>query len=683
MEQNKNKRLDDLFNQVKNEPSKTSFEDTKAQFLNSNVGIGNMTKGGKLTHIINSKIIIMITTICAVAVGTIMFYNNASEPIIEENKIVETTKISITDSALIVKEHEKVITEYFEKVAALSPQLLENDTNKIKIKKRKSKIIDKTWFLTENDVLDESIPETVETYRFPNLNDDEWKVHLKRMKKMFGKVKKQKKSRGKKLVGVQGREQWYQPDPKGFLFIPMGTYNRKDENISVQAFYMKQTAVTNLEYRTFLFELLRQDRKEEFLKAKPDQTRWVKDYPNAFNGPMQENYFSHPAYDDYPVVAISRKGAEMYCEWMTEELNRVSGGLVNDFRLPTNYEWEWAARGGLENVPYPWGGPYLRNSNGCFLANFKPGKSVGLMDCTQNFKEAYTEIKGIHDSVKTKDDVIISKKYKNPYSADGGYHAVKVNSYNPNDFGLYCMSGNVSEMIFDENNKPATKGGSWSSIGQELQIVEGVDRFKGLTKASVDVGFRPVMTYLAKEKNLIGGSMGDKTITVTPFGTVKINNNLFFDKTEVSNFAWKTYLGWLENKHGKLSSEYLNARTDTTVWNNLYKELYLKHSAYEDYPVVGISYDQAIAFCKWRTERLKEYFDAQKVKNDKEIYPKDFEYRLPTKSEWEKVARVGYSLKTLKRLEKKYKGQKRNNLKREGNNMGVPGKLNDNEDITA
>ena len=99
--------------------------------------------------------------------------------------------------------------------------------------------------------------------------------------------------------------------------------------------------------------------------------------------------------------------------------------------------------------------------------------------------------------------------------------------------------------------------------------------------------------------------------------------------------------------------------------------------------MVGISYDQAIAFCKWRTERLKEYFDAQKVKNDKEIYPKDFEYRLPTKSEWEKVARVGYSLKTLKRLEKKYKGQKRNNLKREGNNMGVPGKLNDNEDITA
>jgi formylglycine-generating enzyme required for sulfatase activity len=79
-----------------------------------------------------------------------------------------------------------------------------------------------------------------------------------------------------------------------------------------------------------------------------------------------------------------------------------------------------------------------------------------------------------------------------------GYESftVVVNAYNPNTYRLYCMSGNVAEMVIDENNKPATKGGSFSSTGQELQLVDGKDRFKGVTSPNINIGFRPVITIV-------------------------------------------------------------------------------------------------------------------------------------------------------------------------------------------
>jgi formylglycine-generating enzyme required for sulfatase activity len=126
-----------------------------------------------------------------------------------------------------------------------------------------------------------------------------------------------------------------------------------------------------------------------------------------------------------------------------------------------------------------------------------------------------------------------------------------------------------------------------------------------------------------------------------PPGTVRITENFFADETEVSNLSWMEYVFWTKTKFGPQSKEHLASMPDTAVWldkkyyNMPYAQYYLRHKAYKDFPVVGISHAQALAFCKWRTERVKE-FCAIKHKTDPDI-----EYRLPTKDEWEFLSNNG------------------------------------------
>lgn len=98
-----------------------------------------------------------------------------------------------------------------------------------------------------------------------------------------------------------------------------------------------------------------------------------------------------------------------------------------------------------------------------------------------------------------------------------------------------------------------------------------------------------------------------------PPGTMEISSNLYLDKTEITNFNWLEYLYWVERYYGDKSPEYQNALPDENVWSKLnenyfkYGPSYLHHPAYRDYPVVGVSYNQAINFSKWRSDRVMEY----------------------------------------------------------------------------
>lgn len=623
MDNDANKLLNDLFNKAKNEPSKVSFEETKERFLTSVSTKNNATQGNNFARLFNLKnsIIMIASIITTVALVLVLkpssTTNTTKEALIPDAPTIEV--INKNNEQQATKEHNQVITEYLQKVNKLTPQRIAQEPQKKEIILVPADSLKK---YQEALVQSARITELLDTgYKFPKLTYEEILANNKQKAKMVKQLDKL--------------------DKKHYAFIPSGTFKAYDKNWSVQAFYMQTTEVTNLEYRTFLFDLLINNRKEEFLLAKPDQSRWTKDYSYSFNKPMEEQYFSHAAYNDYPVVAISRKGAEMYCKWLTEEVNngRKKGDFMNDVRLPSNYEWMYAAAGGKDGQSYPWGGSYLRNSKGCYLANYKP------------FKDNFIE--------------------------DGAFHTAKVTSYNPNDFGLYCMSGNVAEMVYyeNENHTPGTKGGSWTSVSAEIQI-NGSDKFKGVENPSVDIGFRPVISYFNK--------------IVSPPGTVRINNNIYMDETEVTNFNWQEYVLWVEKKFGKNSKEYKNALPDTTVWYNKesfsepYMKYYYNHPAYKDYPVVGISYEQAVDFCKWRTDRVKELFKINALSDKKSVYPTNFEYRLPTKEEWEAAAKIGYSEKTKKLLETKHKGQLLANLRRNlEDNVVVAGKPTQNLDITT
>ncbi|MEY4142151.1 MAG: hypothetical protein RL110_1523 [Bacteroidota bacterium] len=240
---------------------------------------------------------------------------------------------------------------------------------------------------------------------------------------------------------------------------------------------------------------------KERINVYPDTLCWVRDYTYSYHDPMAENYFWHTAYDNYPVVGVTWCQAKAFSVWRTQLYHSwllANGDLyVNDFRLPSEIEWERAARGDLELSQYPWGGPYIRNANGCFLANFKP--------------------------------------MRGRYFEDGGFHTVKVYSYNPNAFGLYCMAGNVAEWCntaYDDGNyefthdmnqeytydakdddPPARKrkvirGGSWKDVGYFLQNATRTFEYQDTAKCYI--GFRNVMTHLGRGGKDIDAENGEE-----------------------------------------------------------------------------------------------------------------------------------------------------------------------------
>ncbi|MCK4345878.1 MAG: SUMF1/EgtB/PvdO family nonheme iron enzyme, partial [Bacteroidales bacterium] len=416
------------------------------------------------------------------------------------------------------------------------------------------------------------------------------------------------------LVGVQGRKKWFEPDPYGMVFVPQGSFNvgPSDEDaawamnslsrtVTVDAFWMDETEITNNEYRQFVYyvrdSILRfklgdagiegffavddddneidppildwdtkidlrdelippimeemyypeherffgrkeidtrkliytyfwidltqaakessrynyatqsyegevvnivtgekgaiQDRSSFIMHDEvpcyPDTLVWIRDFTYSYNEPWANMYFWHPSFDDYPVVGVTWKQATAFSIWRTKYLNDYlasqGGYFVQDYKLPSETEWEYAARGGLRLSMYPWGGMYTRNDEGCFLANFKP--------------------------------------LRGNYIDDGSLIAAKVGSYEPNEFHLYDMAGNLAEWtssaydesayVFSHDMNPDYKfnarpddppvlkrkvirGGSWKDIAYYMQT--STRDYEYLDSAKAFIGFRNVRPYM-------------------------------------------------------------------------------------------------------------------------------------------------------------------------------------------
>jgi formylglycine-generating enzyme required for sulfatase activity len=239
--------------------------------------------------------------------------------------------------------------------------------------------------------------------------------------------------------------------PKEWKFIPMGNYvTNEGKDVSIQAFYLYETEISNKEYRAFLADLESKGQRDLLEICRVKNELWS-DSSVGYNA-FESVYFTNKAYDNFPVVNISNQAAMEYCKYLENTLNEKLKNTKVTVRLPLEIEWEYAASAGNALNTYAWEGNFLRNTKGEFLANYRAFK---------NKDENVTDL------------------------------MAEVNAYFPNSFKLYNTCGNVSEMI-SENG--IAKGGNWTSTAQEI-AVRSRENYNG---AAPTLGFRPLISYSSK-----------------------------------------------------------------------------------------------------------------------------------------------------------------------------------------
>ncbi len=387
-------------------------------------------------------------------------------------------------------------------------------------------------------------------------------------------------------------------------------YDNVRRRVTVASFYMDETEVSNVDWLEYLYwiRIKFPEDRQYYYEASPDTLVWRQ--PLSYNEPYVNNYFRHPAYQDYPVVGVTWEQANTYCEWRTDRVNeeilrsrgyladyktlagsgkgkgaaaapastepfnteiylngqykgegidgknmkkdlgpnavastgakgksgapvrtiRLEDGVLKQpYRLPTEAEWEYAALAlagntKYENIAdgkiYAWNGLGVRSAGkktqGMILANFKRGEGDNM---------------GTGGFLNDKADV-----------------TAPVKSYLANDFGLYNMSGNVSEWVGDVYRKLSFedvedfnpfRGNEFvnKTLSDKAKGVYAKDKYGRPIKEATKSGKKQKWSEIQNEQNLKDSSaIAGKAYNSDFRGhTDTVNQNLYGVTTLVNN----------------------------------------------------------------------------------------------------------------------------------------------------
>ncbi len=225
----------------------------------------------------------------------------------------------------------------------------------------------------------------------------------------------------------------------------------------------------------------------------PDTLVWMRDFSYSYNEPLTRMYFSHPSYNEYPVVGVTWKQATAFCHWRTNNSDyyngkpgRADAKIDGIFRLPTEAEWEYAARGNSKaNAMYPWGSPYTRTKEGRLLANFKPGRGDYFGGNSKADNIYTTKVKTFAENgYKLFDMAGNVAEWTSSIYYEGGYNFVGDFSpdmqYNAKDDDPILMKRKV------------IRGGSWKDIAYNCQVSTRNYEYQDTAKSYI--GFRCVLS---------------------------------------------------------------------------------------------------------------------------------------------------------------------------------------------
>lgn len=364
----------------------------------------------------------------------------------------------------------------------------------------------------------------------------------------------------------------------------MYSWNNTPRRVTVDSYYIDQTEVSNLDYREYCHWLrnVYSENPDMYFKALPDTLVW-RENKLSFNDPYVNDYFRHPSFDNFPVVGVSWEQANDYCEWRSDRTNekilfingyltdtlgkskfstaaylagkfevkvdsanleqgvkqRVTmedGFILPKYRLPTEAEWEYAARGIIsakdeEMIPgnrnYPWDGHNVR---------FSDDKSRGLMKA--NFKRGKGDMMGVAGALN-----------------DGGSVTLEVDSNEPNDFGLFNMAGNVNEWVLDvyrvlsnadvDDFRPYRGNEFITPKNKDILPYSYVDRLQGIAIDTAKYVVEDYRNYRdGDELTLIGEKEENSTLTESMY---KRDNSSVSDVTRVfKGGSWRDRAYWMQ-----------------------------------------------------------------------------------------------------------------------------------------